>query len=488
MSQDLFVTLLIYVSTIFLILFGKDISSKKFRWLHLSKIVYGSIFGLIILINTTSASWGGFVASSLGKKDLILLILTFAYLAKSLDYSGLYSVLSLKIVEYARRNTTRLLIFMYILTSALTYATSNDIVILSMTPIILYVGYHAGIKNLVPYLITQFVAANTLSMGLYIGSPTNIVIADAVGWTFKEYFLNMLFPSVASFMTTLIVLIFVFTRLNLFGNKLEAKYEIPDQCEDAHFSKEMGLKVILFGLGLALMAIREGDQIPLWHISGSLALLFLLLDVAYFCKTDRNLPDLNPDDDNSKLPSPATLSRYKFFKEAVGSPPYEIIPFVFTFFYLVSWIGDLGGISQIAGFVKQIDNENLFAHGIAFAASSGIIVNLLNDIPATVFLSDLLASLHFDSELKNKIAILCILVGVNIGCYITHIGALAGIMWFSILRKFKLSHSGDNGGVRYDVILPSKFEFFSYGCIVFPVVTIVTATVCVLQVLITGWC
>lgn len=107
---------------------------------------------------------------------VILLILSFAYLSISLDISGFFRAAAAAVVGLARGNGHRLLVYIYLLASGLTYFTSNDIVIISMTPIIMHVGDCSNIKNVVPLLVTQFIAANTASMGLLVGSPTNLIL------------------------------------------------------------------------------------------------------------------------------------------------------------------------------------------------------------------------------------------------------------------------------------------------------------------------
>ena len=110
------------------------------------------------------------------KIPIILLIQSFAYLSISLDISGFFKQSALAVVKLARGNGHRLLIYVYVLCSILTYFTSNDIVIISMTPLIIHIGDCSNIKNVVPLLITQYIAANTSSMGLLVGSPTNIIL------------------------------------------------------------------------------------------------------------------------------------------------------------------------------------------------------------------------------------------------------------------------------------------------------------------------
>jgi arsenical pump membrane protein len=74
----------------------------------------------------------------------------------------------------------KFLFYFFFLSSVITLFTSNDIVILTLTPIIFYFGKHAKVR-MMPYLIAEFFAANIWSMFLYIGNPTNIIVAMASG-------------------------------------------------------------------------------------------------------------------------------------------------------------------------------------------------------------------------------------------------------------------------------------------------------------------
>ena len=54
--------------------------------------------------------------------------------------------------------------------------TSNDIVILTLTPIIAYFCKYTGSDPL-PFLFVQFFSSNIWSIILIIGNPTNIIVA-----------------------------------------------------------------------------------------------------------------------------------------------------------------------------------------------------------------------------------------------------------------------------------------------------------------------
>ncbi|MGF3585413.1 MAG: SLC13 family permease, partial [Thermoplasmatota archaeon] len=90
----------------------------------------------------------------------------------------------------------------------LTIFTSNDIIILTFTPFIYYFTKNAGIDPKL-YLIAEFFAANTWSMMLYIGNPTNILLAAAFDLRFDEYFKWMFLPAIVAGLVNMILLYLV---------------------------------------------------------------------------------------------------------------------------------------------------------------------------------------------------------------------------------------------------------------------------------------
>ena len=162
--------------------------------LLLCELLFFNLINLSTLENTTR-----------DKADIIAFIIAFALIAEGLRDSGLVTFLAYRFAERCGGNTHRLILYLFVLASALTYLTSNDIVVLALTPIIFSVAIQARIHNARMLLLAQFVAANTVSMGLLIGSPTNIIVGDILDINFVEYALVMAVPAVYSFIVSFIV-------------------------------------------------------------------------------------------------------------------------------------------------------------------------------------------------------------------------------------------------------------------------------------------
>ena len=102
--------------------------------------------------------------------------------------------------------------------------------------------------------------------------------------------------------------------------------------------------------------------------------------------------------------------------------PWELIPFVISMFVMVEALNANGvteGIFELLGSKYQV-----WSYGI----TSFLSANLVNNIPMSVLYSSIL------SRGGSVGAVYATVVGSNLGACLTPIGALAGIMWSSILK------------------------------------------------------
>ena len=80
---------------------------------------------------------------------------------------------------------------------------------------------------------------------------------------------------------------------------------------------------------------------------------------------------------------------------------------------------------------------DLLSHGnhvFVYGIISTLMCNFINNIPISVLFSEIVES-GIESELYATI------IGTNIGAFLTPIGALAGIMWLSLLKQNKVKFS-----------------------------------------------
>ena len=192
-----------------------------FPKVHLGKLRADSYWlitltGALLVLATGTAKIGD-VARELTSNTpinplkILVLFISMTVLSVFLDEVGFFAFLAAKALRIARSSQIALFVSLYVTVSVLTVFTSNDIIILTFTPFICYFAKNAGISP-VPYLFAEFIAANTWSMALIIGNPTNIYLATAGGIGFGEYVKLMILPTVAAGIVSFGVLFLIFRK------------------------------------------------------------------------------------------------------------------------------------------------------------------------------------------------------------------------------------------------------------------------------------
>lgn len=436
--------------------------------------------GVCELVGIGAASIGAAAlrADLLAHLHVPILILALAYLSISLDESGIFNWCSLRIMRLGRGDGRRLLVAIFLSVSVITFFTSNDIVILSMTPILVHLARNARIRNLTPFLMAQFVAANTASMGLYIGNPTNIVIGSAAGVGFLEYAQRMFVPTVIATATALLVVWLVFGRLSR-RNRVPATYEIPDEAARARWTRAMTVKATIFGaclLALGVLgnpwtvaALLDAPEPEAVRLGVALLIVGISVFFALFAAGYDAVRDLRRDAGRAKSAVAARMKRL----------PIEIVPFFLGFCVLLRGIEEAGLSRLAADRIEDAFRSGPVVGSLATGLYGIVTVNLLNNIPSTLLFeklwlgdatvpgSGLEARLDAQSPVAADIFVDASLFASNFGANLTFIGALAGLMWLRILRD---ATRGDPAAPR----VPSAKDFVVYGLIIVPVVTLVT--------------
>ncbi len=336
--------------------------------------------------------------SEINPIKILILFLSMTLMSVFLDSVGFFRYLASYVLGHAKASQKSLFLWLYVIVSVLTVFTSNDIIVLTFTPFICYFAHNAKI-DAIPYLICEFVAANTWSMVLIIGNPTNIYLMTGAGVSFIDYTLTMLLPTVCAGIVSFVIL-----RL-IFANKLKKPFE--SSCENIKIEDKTltVLGVAHLAVCIALMVISSYISLPMWMISfGCFVSLFVCaLLVLLFRK--QGLGKIGDT-----------------FKHA----PYEIIPFVLSMFVLVLALDKVGVTGKISELLSGVDT--ILGYGIA----SFFGANLINNIPMSVLFSSVTETLAGTERLA---ALYASAAGSNLGAFLTPVGALAGIMWTAMLKK-----------------------------------------------------
>jgi arsenical pump membrane protein len=104
--------------------------------------------------------------------------------------------------------------------------------------------------------------------------------------------------------------------------------------------------------------------------------------------------------------------------------PWQLVPFVLSMFVMIVVLSQKGATVYISQLLSE--KFTVFSYGL----SSFLASNVINNIPMSVLFSSVIE--HLPQSLQMK-AMYATVVGSNLGAFLSPIGALAGIMWSSIL-------------------------------------------------------
>jgi arsenical pump membrane protein len=238
-------------------------------------------------------------------------------------------------------------------------------------------------------------------MTLIIGNPTNIYLASSAGIDFLEYLKIMILPSMVCAVGAFFLLLAIFHK----------QLREPMLLDDAPV--QLGNKFLLITgivhLVVAIIALSVCSYIniemyiPCAVIAGSL----MIFAFVYLLVKKQGL---------------------SLFLRVFKRLPYALAPFVLSMFVIVLALNKCGFTEMVA---KAFNNgDSIFIYGL----TSFLSANVLNNIPMSVLFADGL-SLAGLVGVDYYGALYASIIGSNIGAYLTPVGALAGIMWLSILKK-----------------------------------------------------
>lgn len=397
----------------------------------------GSIIGVLIILLAGTLSPEEALSSLLGRPGfspvtIIILFMSIAYVAISLDSTGFFEYVSLKIVMRAKGHGKSLFFSIYFLSGLITLFTSNDIVILTLTPIIFYFGKHAKI-NVIPYLIAEFFAANIWSMAFYFGNPTNIIAAAAHGMTFLQFSQWMVLPTIAGGLTCLGLLYVIFKK------DINVHFKKPTGINPDDFLKDKACAFATFAafcLMIFGLAVSTSLGVEMWLVALVAAGgLFAYDSVAAFYEYTSGATKFYHGTFRYHL---GTTGRYRFRLKMINERmPWKLVPFLLCSFVMVGGLAVTGVVDTMASFITMV-SVNVFAAAISMGFLSSLVCNIMNNQPMTVMFTRITESPSFGlTGSLGTVSVFALIIGSNLGANLTLMGALAGIMWAKILMDKK---------------------------------------------------
>lgn len=199
---------------------GKDkaFTRLNFPMNFMTAPLIADLFLLAILAIGREEVYGGTVGSdNIAPIDIMVFFLTLAYIAISIDASGLIRFLAFKVLQWGGEVGHRLFFYLYAFFFVLGSFIGNDPIILSGTAFLSYMTrVSSNIEHPRAWIHTQFAIANIASAILVSSNPTNLVLAGAFKIKFIDYTANMIVPVVITailLFPCLLYIIFAHERL-----------------------------------------------------------------------------------------------------------------------------------------------------------------------------------------------------------------------------------------------------------------------------------
>ncbi len=474
------------------------------------------LISLSFLAATTTLNWKIFTAGIVGSSksivpySVLLLFMSLSYLCVSLDKTGLFEYLAYWIIQKSKGRGHVLFISFGVFTSFLTVFTSNDIVILTLTPIICYMSHQSSNMNPTPFVVSQFFLANVWSIALEIGNPTNIIVAEAFHLNFIRYSAWMFLPAVVAGITTFSMLYIIFFKqipkqiLTKDQRTVEEEAAMDDMEADTLSSSSTTtsnstisateankekrkveklsavVKALLLLLCLVVLAICSIFQVPSWII----CLVFAGITICYDFIRDLYriiMKFVRKKLLSSKVSNMKMIGHFIWKESYVFTTlkrmPWKIVPFALSMFIVVELLKEYGWITLFAKYITLFTRllagdfngstisfvRQVFSSIFVTSTIGSLACNVLNNQPMTILYTTMLQDAYFEkffeeaqNELLKQGTMLSLIISSNLGANITLIGALAGIMWSNILQN--------------NQIPMNYFKFLKYGLIITPIV------------------
>jgi Na+/H+ antiporter NhaD/arsenite permease-like protein len=182
--------------------FKKDAAGPTVRFLFWLDFVTAPLIADLFLLAVTAIGKkevhdGTIGTAGISPLDVMGFFFSLAYIAISIDASGLIRFLACRVLELGGGRGRLLFFYLYTFFFVLTGFVGNDPVILSGTAFLAYMTRVSGnIKHPRAWIHAQFAVANIGSAILVSANPTNLVLASAFSIKFVHYTYNMIVPVV----------------------------------------------------------------------------------------------------------------------------------------------------------------------------------------------------------------------------------------------------------------------------------------------------
>ncbi len=363
---------------------------RPFRWPEAVWAVLGAVglvvFGLLPIADAARAVGKGL--------DVYLFLIGMMLLSETARREGLFDWVAAIAVNRSDRSPRRLFLLVYGVGILVTTLLSNDAAAVVLTPAVFAAARKAKAEPL-PYLFICAFIANAASFVLPISNPANLVLYGDHTPPLGLWMASFALPSLASIAATYAVL--RWTQRNALTGTCAYDLEQPEL--------SAGGWTVLVGIGLTaiVLLVVSALNIPLGAptcVMGGLASVTVLA-----IKRESPLP-------------------------VVRGVSWPVLALVAGLFVLVEALERSGLTAALAAPLRAMAAVSVNAAAAVAGATLALVSNLMNNLPAGLVASSVIAQAHPPQKVVDAL-----LIGVDLGPNLSITGSLATILWLTAIRR-----------------------------------------------------
>jgi Na+/H+ antiporter NhaD/arsenite permease-like protein len=211
--------------------------------------------------------------------NILILFFSLAYMAITLDITGILQSAAFWVSNKGGSNGYKLFFYFYVMLTTLSVVLGNDPVILSGTAFLVYYTKVAEL-NPMAWLMAEFAAANTASMVLFVGNPTNVVICEGFLINNAAFTAYTILPFLGCIVACFIALAIQFRNPKYVPKRLANTQQLDVR---SVLLDPFGALVgsILLGLCLVVIIVVSFFHVDVWKISLPFAGAKFLFDLGW---------------------------------------------------------------------------------------------------------------------------------------------------------------------------------------------------------------
>ena len=288
----------------------------------------------------------------------------------------------------------------------------NVATVLMLAPIGLSISKKLKVSP-IPVLISIAVSSNLQGAATLIGDTTSIMLADAVGMSFFDFFFfngkfSIFWVVEAGALATILVLVIIFRK---------EKQKLVYQSEQVKVTSIIPTVILIVNMGLLVCSSFVDINITLFGktiTNGVICLVCGVVALVVYCITQKCKPN-------------------GIIKDSFD---YQTVLFLVFLFIIISCVDKVGIIKDLANFLATIGSQNPFLLYTVIVFGSVIISAFIDNIPYVATMLPVVAGLSESFAPGVTIALYFgLLIGATLGGNITPFGASANVVAIGILKK-----------------------------------------------------